>query len=106
MSTLVRSSNSRRLDGVSTVKVDKSGWTDLQHIQFTIGLWDGIEGHPVKVWELPRLNWVPNERYMKLRGILSGHSEISTTEIKRRDREWEQEHDAQKFGVHVHREAE
>ena len=106
MSTPVKSSNSRRLDGVSTVKVDKSGWTDPQHIQFTIGLWDATAGHSVKVRELPPLNWVPNERYKKLRGILSGHSEISTTEIKRRDREWEQEHDAQKFGVHIDREAE
>ena len=98
MSAQVESQNSGRLDGAQDAKLGKSGWTDVQHIQYTIGLWDGIEGHPAQVRELPAWKWVPNDRYLKLRGILSDHPEHDTTEMKACERAWEEEHDRRKFG--------
>jgi hypothetical protein len=98
MSTQVDSRNLGRFAEAAAARLDKSQWTDLQHIKYTIGLWDGVAGHPVQVRELPEWTWVPNDDYKKLRGILSGHPEHDTTEMKARERAWEEEHDARKFG--------
>ena len=98
MSTQVHSRNLGRFAEATAAKLDKSEWTDLQQIQYTIGLWDGVDGHPVQVRELPEWKWVPNEDYKKLRGILRDCSEHDTTEMKIRERAWEEEHDARKFG--------
>jgi hypothetical protein len=98
MSTLLQPKNPEGVEGASKPKLDKSGWTDLQHTQYIIGLWDGIKGHPAKVRELPEWSWVPNDRYLRLRGILSGHPEHDTSAMKARERAWEEEHDRQKFG--------
>jgi len=99
MSTQV---NSRSFEGfaeVTAAKVDRSKWTDLQHLQYMVGIWDGIEGHPVVHRELPEWKWEPNDRWRKLRGILSGHPEHDTTAARNADREWELEHDRRKFGA-------
>jgi len=77
--------------------LDKSGWTELQHLQYILKMWDGVPGSPVKLRELPEWNWVPNDEWRKLEGILSDHPEHDTTEMKRREREFELEHDARKF---------
>ncbi len=78
--------------------VDKGRWTELQHIQFIVGVWDGIEGHAVKLRELPEWNWVPNDEWKRGRGLLSDHPEHDTSEMKARERAFEEEHDARKFG--------
>ncbi len=63
-----------------------------------VGVWDGIDGHPVKPRELPEWNWVPNQDWRKLEGILSDHPEHDTSEMKAAERAFEEEHDARKFG--------
>ncbi len=55
-------------------------------------------GLPQKRRELPPWTWVPNDEWQKLEGILSDHPEHDTTEMKRRNRIEEEEHDARKFG--------
>jgi hypothetical protein len=99
MSTQVISRNLGRFAEAAAAKLDKSQWTDLQHIQYTIGLWDGVEGHPVEARVLPEWAWVPNEDYKKLRGILSDRPEHDSAEAKASERVWEKEHDARKFGL-------
>jgi len=86
MSIEVHSRSLGRFAEAAAAGLDKSQWTDLQHIQYTIGLWDGVEGHPVQVRELPEWKWVPNDNYKRLRGILSGGPEHDTTEMKARER--------------------
>ena len=78
---------------------DKAQWTELQHLQYTIGIWDGVEGSPVRHRELPERTWVPNDEWRSLSGILHDHQDHDTTEMKRKDRAWEEEHDARKFGA-------
>jgi hypothetical protein len=98
MSTQIDARNLGRLSEAPLGEPDKSGWTDLQHIQYMIGIWDGVDGHPVVPRELPPWEWVPNEEWRKLRGILSDHPKHDTTEALRADRVWELEHDKRKFG--------
>jgi hypothetical protein len=61
-------------------------------------MWDGIPGHPVKTRELPELKWVPNDEWQSLQGFLSDPADHDTTEMKARDKAFEEEHDARKFG--------
>jgi len=98
MSTQIDARNLEPLAQASTAELDKSAWTELQHIQYMIGIWDGIEGHPVVHRELPPWEWVPNDEWRELRGILSDHPEHDTTAARRADREWELEHEKRKFG--------
>jgi hypothetical protein len=79
-------------------QIDKSGWTELQRIQFMLGMWDGVPGSQVKYREPPEWTWVPNEEWRKGEGLLSDRPDHDTTEMKRADLEWEEEHDARKFG--------
>jgi hypothetical protein len=83
-------------DGSETL--DKSSWTELQHIQYLLGIWDGQPGSPVVPRPLPKRTWVPNDRWQRGRGMLSDHPEHDTSEMKARERAWEEEHDARKFG--------
>jgi hypothetical protein len=78
--------------------LDRSRWTELQHLQFLAGVWDGVEGHPVNPRELPAWDWVPNDEWKRGRGLLSDHPEHDTSEMKARERAFEEEHDARKFG--------
>ena len=77
----------------------KANWTELQHLQYALGIWDGVEGSPVRHRKLPERTWTPNDDWRSLSGILADHPEHDTTEMKRRDREWEDEHDARKVGA-------
>jgi len=82
----------------SSNALHRSGWTELQHMQFMVGIWDGIEGHPVTPRELPEWNWAPNDEWRMLEGIFSDHPGHDTNEMKARERAFEEEHDARKFG--------
>ena len=77
---------------------DKAQWTELQHLQYTICIWDGVEGSPVRHRELPKRTWVPNDEWRSLRGSLGNASERSTTDLKAEERAWELAHDERKFG--------
>jgi hypothetical protein len=98
MSIHIDATNSIKLSDPPAVKLDRSQWTDRQYIQYKAGLWDGIEGHPARVRELPEWNWVPNDEWRQLRGILSDHPDHDTTKMKADNRAEEEEHDARKFG--------
>ena len=76
----------------------KENWTELQHLQYTIGIWDGREGSPIRHRELPERTWVPNEEWRSLRGTLGSNAERSTTDSKAEERAWELAHDERKFG--------
>ena len=82
----------------SALQIEASGYTFLQELQILLGLWDGNPESPVKVRELPPWEWVPNDRWRALEGILADHPEHDTTEMKRRNLAEEEEHDARKFG--------
>jgi hypothetical protein len=82
----------------SSNALNKNGWTERQHLQFMVGLWDGGDGHPVKTRELPEWNWVPNDDWRRLEGILSDHPGHDSSEMKAGERAFEEEHDARKFG--------
>jgi hypothetical protein len=98
MSTQIDARNLGRFAEAAAAKLDKSQWSDLQHIQYTIGLWDGVEGHPVQVRELPEWKRAPSNEWRKLRGILSDHPDHDTTKMKADNRAEEEEHDRRKFG--------
>ncbi len=78
--------------------VDKSQWSELQKIQYMLGMWDGVAGSAVKYRELPEWKWVPNDEWQKGEGLLSDHPEHDTSKMKADDKAWEEEHDARKFG--------
>ena len=42
--------------------------------------------------------WVPNEDWRSLQGILKGHPEHDTSEVRAEERAWELKHDERKFG--------
>jgi hypothetical protein len=98
MSTQIDSGNLRRLAEATGAGLDESGWTELQHLQYMLGIWDGIEGHPIVPHELPEWKWEPNDEWRKGQGMLEGHPEHNTTAARRADREWELAHDERKFG--------
>lgn len=77
---------------------DKVNWTELQHLQYTLGIWDGVEGSPVRHRELPEKTWVPNDEWRSLSDIRRDSSQRSTTELKAEQRAWELAHDERKFG--------
>ena len=54
------------------------------------------EGHPEAVW-LGNRWWIPNDTWRSLRGILAD-SKLNMSEERARERTWELEHDARKFG--------
>ncbi len=72
--------------------------TPLQQLQKILGLWDGVPGSAVRKDDLPPWEWVTNDEWRKLQGILSDHPEHDTSGMKAADRTWEEEHDARKFG--------
>lgn len=98
MSTQIDTRSLGRLAEASAAKLDKSKWTELQRLHYQIGIWDGIDGHPVVPHELPPWKWVPNDEWRKARGMLSDHPEHDTTAARKADREWELAHDERKFG--------
>ncbi len=48
--------------------------------------------------ELPDWNWIPNDRWESLQGIMSDFADEDTTDVKARERALEFEHDERKFG--------
>ena len=98
MSVQANRMNIEALTAGGSAVPDKSCWTELQHLQYTLGIWDGSEGSPVRHRELPEWTWVPNEDWRSLGGALRDDPERSTTELKAEERAWEQAHDAWKFG--------
>ncbi len=48
--------------------------------------------------ELPEWNWVPNDRWESLRGIMHDYADQDTTDVKARERALELAHDERKFG--------
>jgi len=98
MSTQIDLPNLEGFAEANVGKPDKSGWTELQHIQYMLGIWDGVDGHPVVPKELPPWEWVPNDEWRKARGMLSDHPEHDTTAARKADRVWELAHDERKFG--------
>ena len=46
----------------------------------------------------PLKDWVPNDDWRSLQGILSGHPDHDTTKARAEERAWELEHDERKFG--------
>ncbi len=98
MATSINSNDPNDAFAKPVPPIDKSGWTELQHVQYMVGVWDGVEGHPVKPRELPEWNWVPNDEWKRGRGLLSDRPDHDTSEMKARERAFEEEHDARKFG--------
>ena len=76
----------------------KAHWNELQHLQYTLGIWDGIEGSSVRHRTLPARNWIVNDEWRSLRGILRDRSGRSTTEMKAEEKSLELAHDEWKFG--------
>ena len=54
------------------------------------------EGQPNAMW-LGNRWWIPNEEWRTLEGVLAD-SKLDTSEEKAKERAWELEHDARKFG--------
>ena len=78
--------------------ISNPAFTELQKLQILLGIWDGIEGHPVTPRELQEWKWVPNDDWRRGEGLLSDHPEHDTSKMKANERAWEEEHDARKFG--------